>query len=52
MPKLSVNERCSASELCNDLVGLTCQSGTCKCGANSYWKDAKCGNLSVNYLEK
>lgn len=42
VPKLNLYESCSSS-VCNDLVGLSCQNGMCKCGANSYWKDAKCG---------
>ena len=55
VPKLSFNERCSAIELCNDLVGLNCQEGICKCGASSYWKNSKCSNLAsflINFLEK
>ena len=41
-----VNEKCSAQELCNDLVGLSSVEGVCKCGNNSYWKDNKCGKLN------
>lgn len=44
MPKLTINQRCSATEVCNDVVGLSCQDGSCKCGASSFWKDSKCSN--------
>jgi hypothetical protein len=27
--------------LCNDLLGLSCEKGVCKCSNSSYWKDEK-----------
>lgn len=40
--KLSLNERCTINELCNDLAGLSCQEGICKCSSSLYWKESKC----------
>lgn len=46
MKKITVNEKCSAAEVCNDIVGLKCsQDGVCKCADNAYWKDDKCGEF-------
>lgn len=50
MIKLGVNERCSLNDLCNDLVGLLCQDGICKCGITSFWKDIKCGKYKKETL--
>ena len=43
--KVTVNEKCSPSELCNDVAGLACQIGVCKCANGFYWKNDKCGIL-------
>ena len=43
MPKLLANEKCTPTEQCNDLVGLSCEAGNCKCANNAFWKEEKCG---------
>jgi hypothetical protein len=48
--KLSTNEKCSETELCNDLAGLSCQEGVCKCAKDAYWKENKCGNIFLDKL--
>ena len=40
-----MNEKCLLEGQCNDLAGLSCQEGFCKCAKSSYWKNSKCGNL-------
>jgi hypothetical protein len=46
--KITVNEKCSAAEVCNDIVGLKCsQDGVCKCADNAHWKDDKCGEFII-----
>lgn len=55
VPKGIINEKCSATDLCNDLVGLACQDGVCKCASNSYWKENKCGkdlNNAFHFYQK
>ena len=48
MKKITVNEKCSAAEVCNDIVGLKCsQDGVCKCADNAHWKDDKCGEFII-----
>jgi hypothetical protein len=42
--KGSYKDNCTAvTQLCNDLAGLSCQDGLCKCANDSYWKETKCG---------
>ena len=41
--KVKLSDKCSPTELCNELIGLSCQEGVCKCANNSYWKTDKCG---------
>ena len=43
MVKITVQEKCTPTEQCNDLAGLSCQEGVCKCANNAFWKDNKCG---------
>ena len=51
MKKITVNEKCSAAEVCNDIVGLKCsQDGVCKCADNAHWKDDKCGELIILFI--
>jgi hypothetical protein len=46
--KITLNEKCSAAEVCNDIVGLKCsQDGVCKCADNAHWKDDKCGEFII-----
>ena len=42
--KLSIYERCLPNDQCNDIAGLSCQDGSCKCENSFYWKVSKCGN--------
>ena len=42
-----MNDKCSEKELCNELVGLSCQEGSCKCAASDFWKDNKCGKEDI-----
>ena len=37
------NEPCSATLPCNNVVGLTCQAGICKCASNMTFDGSKCG---------
>lgn len=46
MAKHTVNEKCAATEVCNDVAGLGCHEGVCKCEAAFFWKEKKCGNLT------
>ena len=40
-----ITEKCTAGEVCNDVAGLSCQEGVCKCESTFFWKDKdkKCG---------
>lgn len=50
--KFTINEKCSSNEQCNDLAGLSCQNGVCKCAENSIWMDNKCGLACSYFLSK
>ncbi len=48
--KANFNEKCSSGGVrCNDLLGLSCQTGVCKCESdNNYYNGKTCS--SFHYL--
>ena len=44
---LIVNQTCSQSDACNTGLGLSCQSGSCKCSSSQFWKSNSIG--CINY---
>jgi hypothetical protein len=49
--KVTVNEKCTPTEQCNDVVGLSCQAGSCKCANGFYWKENKCGIIEQTIIK-
>lgn len=45
--KITVNEKCTPTEQCNDLAGLGCTEGVCKCAVGFYWSAGKCSKYKA-----
>ena len=44
---LIINQTCSQTDACNSGLGLSCQSGTCKCNSTQFWKLTGCINYYI-----